>query len=66
MDVFKTAVRDGDGGRGKMYVAEYLRPLAAQTVLSKPPYKLPHTCPAKFATDKFDGCLHPWVSDAVQ
>jgi hypothetical protein len=66
MYVLKTAVRNSDGGRGKMHMAVYLRPLAAQTVLSEPPYKLPHPCPAKFATDKFDGCLHPWMGDAVQ
>ncbi len=66
MYVLKTAVRNGDGGGGKMHVAMYLRPLAAQTVLSEPSYKLPHSCPAKFATDKFDGCIYPWMGDAVQ
>jgi hypothetical protein len=66
MYVLKTAVRNGDGCGGKMHMAMYLRSLAAQTVLSQPPYELTHTCPAKFATDKLDGCIYAWMGDAVQ
>ena len=66
MYVFETAVRNGDGCRGKMHMAVYLRLLAAQTCLSVPPYELAHTCPAKFATDKLDGCFYTWMGDVVQ
>jgi hypothetical protein len=65
MYVFKTAVRNGDGCGGKMHMAVYLRLLAAQTRLSVPPYELAHTCPAKFAADKFDCRLYTWMSDVV-
>jgi hypothetical protein len=66
MYVFETAVRNGDGCGGKMYMAVYLRLLAAQTCLSVPPYEFAHTCPAKFAADKLDCRLYTWMSDAVQ
>jgi hypothetical protein len=66
MNVLKSAVRNGDGCGGEVYMAVDFRFLAAQTGLGVPPYEFPHTCPAKFATDKLDSCLYTWMGDVVQ
>jgi hypothetical protein len=49
MDVFKTAVRDGDDRWGEVYVPRYLRFLATQTPLCIPPNVFPDAWPAEFA-----------------
>jgi hypothetical protein len=66
MDVFETAVRDGDGGWGEMDVAGYFRLLAVDTLLCIPPDILADPGPAKLAGDQPDCCFHSWMSDPVE
>jgi hypothetical protein len=66
MDMLETAVRDGDGRLGEVYVPRYLRFLAAQALLCIPPNVFPDARPAEFAGNQSDCRLYPWMGDPVE